>query len=194
MQLKILGQTFEYRNDLAELEAVFQQILNMITEADKQFSHLVIDGVEVYSDFETYIAEKIHSIHTIDVVAITMDEYIRDVFQTMYSYLTRALPEIERLIDEFYHAPSENTWNRFEQMLEGVQWINKVLYLLVENPKNPLERQVLAHVRKTLEERLRQLLEAVETEDTILIADIIQYEIMPLLKEMMEQVKVNVIN
>ncbi|AUI37185.1 hypothetical protein GK107_15340 [Geobacillus thermoleovorans] len=194
MQLNIFGQTFEYRNDRSELEAMFQKIFSMIDEVDRQLSHLVIDGVEVYDDFETYVEERIDSIRTIDVVAVTIEEYIRDVFQTMHLYLTRALPEIERIIDEFYQTPSEHTWIRFEQMLEGIQWIDQALYWLTEHPKHSLDRQALARIRETLAEQLRQLLQAVEAGDTILIADLIQYEVKPLWKDIMEHVKVHVVN
>ncbi|MBB6282005.1 hypothetical protein [Geobacillus subterraneus] len=194
MQLNIFGQTFEYRNDRSELEAMFQKIFCMIAETDRQLSHLVIDGVEVYDDFETYMEERIDSIRTIDVVAVTVEEYIRDVFQTMHSYLMRALPEIERIIDEFYQSPSEDAWMRFEQMLEGIQWIDQALYWLAEQSKQPLDRQMLAHIRETLAEQLRQLLQAVEAGDAVLIADLIQYEIKPLWKEMMEHVQTNVVN
>ncbi|WP_047758496.1 hypothetical protein [Geobacillus sp. ZGt-1] len=194
MQLNIFGQTFEYRNDRSELEPIFRKIFSMVAEADRQLSHLVIDGVEVYDDFETYMEERIDSIRTIDVVAVTIEEYIREVFQTMHSYLTRALPEIERIIDEFYQTPSEHTWIRFEQMLEGIQWIDQALYWLAEHPKHPLDRQALAHIRETLAEQLRQLLQAVEAGDAVLIADLIQYEVKPLWKDIMEHVKVNVVN
>ncbi|AWO74730.1 MULTISPECIES: hypothetical protein [Geobacillus] len=194
MQLNIFGQTFEYRNDRSELEAMFQKIFSMIDEADRQLSHLVIDGVEVYDDFETYVEERIDFIRTIDVVAVTIEEYIQDVLQTMHSYLLRALPEIERIIDEFYQTPSEDAWMRFEQMLEGIQWIDQALYWLTEHPKHSLDRQALARIRETLAEQLRQLLEAVEAGDAILIADLIQYEIKPLWKKMTEHVQTNVVN
>ncbi|ALA70067.1 hypothetical protein GT50_07505 [Geobacillus stearothermophilus 10] len=194
MQLNIFGQTFEYRNDRSELEEMWQNIFSMLAEEDRQLSHLVVDGVEVYDEMEAYIEERIDSIRTIDVVAVTMQEYIRDVFQTMHSYLTRALPEIERIIDEFYQTPSEHTWIRFEQMLEGIQWIDQALYWLAEHPKHPFDRQAFAHIRETLAEQLRQLLEAVEAGDAILIADLIQYEVKPLWKNIMERVKVNVVN
>ncbi|MGP3561703.1 hypothetical protein [Geobacillus sp. BK01] len=194
MQLNIFGQTFEYRNDRSELEAMLQKIFAMVAESDRQLSHLVIDGVEVYDEMEAYMEERIDSIRTIDVVAVTIEEYIRDVFQTMHSYLTRALPEIERIIDEFYQTPSEHTWIRFEQMLEGIQWINQVLYWLAEHPQHPFDRQALARIRETLAEQLRQLLEAVEAGDSILIADLIQYEVKPLWKDIIEQVNVNVVN
>ncbi|KAF0996463.1 hypothetical protein [Geobacillus sp. TFV-3] len=194
MQLNIFGQTFEYRNDRTELDAMFQQISRMVSEAGRQLSHLVIDGVEVYDDVETYIEERIDSIRTIDVVAVTMEEYIRDVFQTMHSYLTRSLPEIERIIDEFYQTPSEDTWVRFEQMLEGIQWIDQALYWLAEHRNDTIDRQTLVCMRETLAESLRQLLQAVEADDAIFIADLIQYEIKPLLKDIMEHVKVNVVN
>ncbi|AMV12278.1 hypothetical protein GT3570_15285 [Geobacillus thermoleovorans] len=194
MQLNIFGQTFEYRNDRSELEAMLQKIFSMVAEADRQLSHLVIDGVEVYDEMEAYIEERIDSIRTIDVVAVTIEEYIRDVFQTMHSYLTRALPEIERIIDEFYQTPSEHTWIRFEQMLEGIQWIDQALYWLAEHSYDQMDRQTLVHIRETLAEQLRQLLQAVEAGDTILIADLIQYEVKPLWKDIMEHVKVNVVN
>ncbi|TLS33085.1 hypothetical protein [Geobacillus thermoleovorans] len=194
MQLNIFGQTFEYRNDRSELEAMFQKIFSMIDEADRQLSHLVIDGVEVYDDFETYVEERIDFIRTIDVVAVTIEEYIQDVLQTMHSYLLRALPEIERIIDEFYQTPSEDAWMRFEQMLEGIQWIDQVLYGLAEQSNHSLDRQALARIRETLAEQLRQLLQAVEAGDAILIADLIQYEIKPLWKKMTEHVQTNVVN
>ncbi|WPZ18092.1 hypothetical protein UM396_16245 [Geobacillus subterraneus] len=194
MQLNIFGQTFDYRNDRSELEAMFQKIFSMIDEADRQLSHLVIDGVEVYDDFETYVEERIDFIRTIDVVAVTMEEYIRDVFQTMHAYLARALPEIESIIDAFYQAPSEDTWLRFEQMLEGIQWINQALYWLAEHQEDRIVHQTFVRIRENLAESLRQLLQAVEADDTILIGDLIQYEIKPLLKDIMEHVKVNVVN
>ncbi len=194
MQLNIFGQTFEYRNDRSELEAMFQKIFSMIDEVDRQLSHLVIDGVEVYDDFETYVEERIDSIRTIDVVAVTIEEYIRDVFQTMHLYLTRALPEIERIIDEFIKPLPNIHGSDSSKCWKESNGSTKLVYWLTEHPKHSLDRQALARIRETLAEQLRQLLQAVEAGDTILIADLIQYEVKPLWKDIMEHVKVHVVN
>lgn len=118
---------------------------------------------------------------------MTVDMHIKDLIMTADEYLTGALPEIHKLIEEYYAGATKSTWEKFEQLLEGLQWIH---FMLAEISKQcgQLE-QFKGYAMIDLQQPVLSLEEAVRNQDQIFMADVIHYEIVPQLENLHEQVK-----
>jgi hypothetical protein len=152
------------------------------------FSHFVVDGREVYEEPKEFLLEGLEYIQELVVIARTPNELVNDVLISAETYLGNAIPELSILANAFYNNPTSNTWSNFNDMLEGVQWINTILMSIdqmIEKPRNWGE--YLKH-NASLENELINLKEAMENSDFVLIADIIQYEILSVFESLLSEV------
>jgi hypothetical protein len=87
-----------------------------------------------------------------------------------------ALPALTLLADEFYRLPNSETWQRFDQMLEGIQWITGLTETF-RLDKAILKDSSLVEYCESLQLQLIPLIDAMEQKDNALIADILNYEV-----------------
>lgn len=119
-----------------------------------------------------------------------MEDFIRANLQNAVDYLQRAIPEVRALSDSFYRGASKETWQKFEQLLEGLQWLAEVCSGVREKQNLPNSDHYREIVIK-MGEKLGELGEALEKPDQVLIGDLIVYEILPVLEELDIQAKMS---
>lgn len=183
MQLKILNQVFDFKNEPAALEEMFAKINQFLEDSGLILSHLNVDDIEVYEDYYNYLKERIDRINLVEVEVRTAAGILRDALLTAEEYLEQALPEIESLAAEFYQGPSEESWERFQQLLEGVEWLNQLVAVIDQNKQKPGNWQDYISLIDRLKEQLQSLHEALETRDYVVIGDLLKYEITPCFQE-----------
>ena len=130
MQLKILDQVFTFKNEPAALDEIFTKINQFLDESGLVLSHLRVDDTEVFADYYDYLKERIDRINLVEVEVRTVAGILRDALLTAEEYLEQALPEIETLAAEFYQGPSGESWDKFQQLLDGVDWINQLVAVI----------------------------------------------------------------
>jgi hypothetical protein len=188
MQVKLFNQLIEYKNRPSVIEDVFQHIDKSLEGSDYFFSHLTVDGIEVFEDHETYISEHIHEIEMIEVYVKTIREFNVELLLSAESYIKRAIPEINRVVDEFYQGPTESTWDKFEQILEAMQWILQMVETIDKNEHLPRNWEDFLRVTMDLKQEMLELESALKNTDYVLTADIIQYELVRLLQELEQEI------
>lgn len=193
MQINILNKMVEYPNRPSVIEEVFQQINEVVAQSSFHFSHLVIDGTEVFENHDQYILDHIDEIEAIVVCVKTEQEFIVELMHTAESYIESAEPEILKLVDDFYQSPSNAAWDKLNQLLEAVQWLHQMACSVNQSIKVPKNWGACMEVITDFQDMLQQLELALENLDSVLTADIIQYELLPLLKSLGEEIS-NTIN
>lgn len=179
MNLKFMDEVLTIENNFEALNEALTKCNERLEDSDYVFSHFLIDGTEMYDDVEGYLQEHLNSVNEIELILRTKAEMINDIMLSAESYLTNAIPEIHQLVDEFYSNPTEESWGKFGQLIEGMQWLVQMVATI-----DSLEHKIsnwndyLTNVA-TLEQELQTLLDAMENADYVLIADIIQYELIP---------------
>jgi hypothetical protein len=143
-------------------------------------SHLIINGEKIYENIERYIADRLEKIVQIELVAKMQKEFIGDILLNSLDYINRARPEMIKLAESFYNNISENHWNDFESMLEGLQWLNRMLVFIKKTEEQLYTRYDFENVYLAIETEVKNLKDAVTNQDNVLIADIIQYELIPI--------------
>lgn len=188
MQLNIINNNFEFINELSSIDLIFNIISERLEGTEFYFSHLIIDGVELYTDFDSYIAEYIEHIQEIKVEVLTIKQFLNEVLVSAEEYILRALPEVEILVNEFYQNPVSQSWEKIQQLLEGLQWLNQIIMTIDQGEQKPKNWNQYLEYSAKLGVELKNLEEGMLNQDNILIADIIQYEILPLMSNLKEEV------
>lgn len=195
MKVYILDKVLEYNNEKNVIESMFQEIDNILEKSNCFFSHLLIDDLEVYEDHYDYFKDNIRNIKEVKVVVSTLKELVQNIMLSAVDYLNRAIPEIDILSNEFYKTPSEQSWAKFSDLLEGIAWIMDSFNAIDTNGK--LKELVSSYEEwnsyakdiYSLHELLRDLEKVIENQDTVSVADILSYEINPLFIDIKEKLE-----
>lgn len=181
MQFKINGTLTSLANEASSIDYIFEAINSAINDEHLIFTHLNIDGVDVYEDQTEYIANRIKNIETIDAILVTKDEFLNELLLSAETYLAGALPEVKGLSNGYYQGADEETWHKFYQMIEGIQWIVQMADTVNQYVEEDERYIKLVNNAVSLGEILQMLEGALKQADNVLIGDIIQYEIEPLM-------------
>ncbi|QGS69464.1 hypothetical protein CV093_17770 [Oceanobacillus sp. 143] len=157
-------------------------------QKDIVFSHLIIDGTEVYENHEEYIKEHPNEISEIEIATRNIKEIIWETMESIHEYLQRAIPALTKLVDDSYDNFSSKSWEGINQLAEGMQWMMQFASLTKSASQQPANWVKLESSLKNCENNFQPLLEAVEMQDTILILDILTYEVTPAYEALEKQI------
>ncbi|HHT63091.1 MAG: hypothetical protein ACOX4H_12485 [Bacillota bacterium] len=180
MNLIILDQSYKFANEPESVPALLNTVEDILTKNNMILSHLVIDGLEVNEDYENYLLNNIDLLTNISVEARTLEEWLDEMIVSASEYLNRCIPALEELGTEFYQGPDQDSWLNFEQMLEGIEWLNQLVDQI--SRQESLAKKIdIDNVEQelALQDVLLELEDAIRNKDTVLIADTIIYEILP---------------
>lgn len=193
MKIYVLDEVLEYENSEKAIDDMFNEIDNIISKSNYTFSHLEVDGYDVYADFHEYFVDNIRNIKEVKVIAKTFKEFVEEILNTTANYLENAIPEIQILSDEFYKSPTQESWGKLTDLIEGIKWIMDT-FVIVDR-SNDIESIVKSYETwnlyakdiHSLREIIGELEEILQNEDLVSTADILSYEVAPLFKEMLNK-------
>lgn len=184
LRLNDLEKTFEQP---INTDTVIEQINEWLGE-DMYFSHLEIDGVVVEDEVEEALDMKKDTAAEVAVITIAAKKFINDVLLSTEEYIQRAIPLIEQLAEQFYEQPTSNHWNDLNDLFGGLQWLNTMIGVVSDSTACPSDWQEVLATVEPMQEVVQDFEEALENSDTVLIADLLSYEIKPLFENLITQV------
>ncbi|WP_195962660.1 hypothetical protein [Clostridium tyrobutyricum] len=101
-----------------------------------------------------------------------MDEKI-ELLKTTNAYIINLKSQISKAADCFQRGEDENGFNMVPSIAEGIDGIVKALKVT----KDVLKQDISVD---DLNEKLNEIVEAIENQDTLLIGDLFQYELIPI--------------
>jgi leucyl aminopeptidase (aminopeptidase T) len=189
VKIKILDQELELENHPSSIEMMFAKIEEKLKNTGLIFSSLTIDGLEISVDYAHYLSQNIANIKEIEVGTKSFRELLVETMSTAQEYLQRAIPEVEKLCDEFYRGPTADSWSNFAQLIEGLQWLLQVMTAVGSYTAGTEAQHPYAQREAEFREKIEALQAAMENSDYVLIADLMQYEISPLFSSLAEQIE-----
>lgn len=196
MKLFILNEVFELDNNVKSIEEVFDYIKQALDETEYNFSYMIVDGEEVYDDFEFYLEDNIKSIGEVRAIMLTTKEMVRDNLATIDEYVERAIPIINKLSDKFYKEPNVDDFKQISELSEGIGFIHHTfssIDTMEDLSKVVLDYEVwneYAKEVKILEDIMKELNLAVKDNDTTLVGDILSSKIIPVFENMNEKLNI----
>lgn len=178
------GSQEELPKDTFAFIKIFERVNELIGKKDIVFSHLIVDGVNVYENHEAYINERLPEIMRIEIITRSAASMIHETMDSIYEYLDRAIPALNELVDKSFESFDSETWDGINQLAEGMQWILQFAVFVKGQGRKPDGWSDVEMAISQCEASFKQLMQGVESEDTVLISDILSYEIVPAYEEL----------
>ncbi|WP_117168767.1 hypothetical protein [Paraliobacillus sediminis] len=194
MQLLIKGKSVEFKNDFSAIHDILSYIENEVKLSEKNFSHLVINGEEVYEQFEDKLRDNVDDLKKVEVVLLSLKELLNETYLSGETYLTNALPAIKSTIDLFYQGASKEPLSKLQQILDALEWIDQLVNSIDQSKQRPANWEDYLVAITTIRTELASLEDALKSNDPILIADILNYEIFPALEALKNAFTVSIDN
>ena len=198
MIIKIMDSNKLFENKNSEISKIFDFINNTLQDKKFFLKSLEIDGVELYEGYYEYFIENINFIDEVKVNIQNVSQLVNDVICSSYNYIERGMPLIEKLSTSFRKRPTEESWNELDNLFSGIGWLLES-YSNIDRYNNLNElvsnyyiwNEYVVEIEK-LRLTLPDFFEAIKNKDSVLISDILVYEINPIFQVMLE--KLNEIN
>lgn len=112
-----------------------------------------------------------------------MNTEIKEVLDTAYEYMNKLNEGILTAAQYFQNGNYRDALDLTIQITEGIEWTIKVISLNknLYNEEDKIQE---------LNEKLKETLEAFENGDYVLIGDLFEYEISPIIENYIEQTKI----
>ena len=103
-------------------------------------------------------------------------------------YLKKLIPGFEQAADLFRTGNEQEANKYYLQILDGIDWFSQVVSVIMEPDADEAELpdadgESLQMRQKKLTDLMSQMLEANQNQDWVLLADILEYEMVPFYKD-----------
>jgi hypothetical protein len=173
--------------------SAFDQILKHVEDYQLPPNSIIrqinIDGCPLISDSFTNpgeILKQIENRDKVEIVTGTVSEIAHESIAEALAYFDRMESLIPSLASSFQIYPGPESFENLRQLLDGFYWINILLDKLAASYHLVLESclvqgiSVLDHINKFIAV-LKQFIDSQQRGDFVLIADLLEYEIIPII-------------
>lgn len=108
-------------------------------------------------------------------------ELKKEVIDSAVEYINRVVVGIEGIIEDFQSGREDKATNSMVQLVEGIQWLLQAIEGTKDvQGENSIDNSGINHI-------FSQLVEALGNTDYVLLGDLLEYEITPVMKEWKEK-------
>ncbi len=185
--------------DLSSLANVLKQIEDACLPPNAVVRQIHIDGIPLTTDElsgnSSEMLQHLEARGKIEIHTGTMGEIARDSIVEALDYLDRIEAATPSLASSFQFSPGPESFENLRQLYEGLYWLNLLLERLQTGFHILLEDAVIQGVPAREHHRkfiavLKQMIDSQEKSDFALIADLIEYEILPMVPVWREMFKI----
>ena len=173
---------FEGETVSAILDAMVQQT------PGSYIRRIWLDDQEFPSNDREALQKKPSDIDSLEVELANLKDLVATNLANALNYLKKLIPGFEQAADLF-RAGSEQEANKYYlQILDGIDWFSQVVSVIMSPDEGETELpdtddESLEVRQKKLTDLMSQMLEANQNQDWVLLADILEYEMVPFYKD-----------
>ncbi|RKO63111.1 hypothetical protein [Caldibacillus debilis] len=167
--------------DPGAVHQFMEQINKALNENGLVFSHFLVSGMPYYGDIYSLVDEYWNKELPVEIVGITEEEWLSEAKREILGYVGRAAGILQELSQTLYSGESSlAVWRQMSDLSEGMDYLLKIFSKtrILSNP-DPIINGI--------QSVSGQLVQALETRDLVLLADLITYEILPLFQQIKER-------
>jgi hypothetical protein len=179
MRVTISDIEFDVDNTPAGVDQMLSRIDTTMQDFQVYFSHLVVDGVNISDSSREHLISQLPDIQNVNVVFLTADQYLYKVLDLMGTFLEKAMPAMQDVAHEFYGHHDGSTWERFNQLMTLLNQVVQIIHGLVANPDFRGKVGQFNELGLNIVDELVKLNDAIVSNDMILAADLLLYELQP---------------
>jgi hypothetical protein len=195
MTIIIGNERLEYQKKPDCQDDLFELIEKEMKKQKLEISYLIINGEPIYNNYKEVIKDRMDLIATIEVIAKDLKKLVDDILLSAQNYIEKGLVPLQKLANSFYQKSSNECWSELADLFEGIQWlwdmqkqIGNFRKLDDFVAKHEVWNEYVQSIR-TMETMMPELERAVANKDTILIGDLILYEIKPAFENALEKLR-----
>jgi len=178
------------------LVARLNETMAKLFASNEIIQEVVIDGYSFREDFETYLIENIDRVKSVQLLTVNGDLWIADLLAELQSYLPRVLKATDSISDCFYGVPSQDDWQSFSMLMEGMTWVYQSTQTIQNHNQKVTAGGSLAVLSESLNgfnlelrDILPQIEESIEREEHTNIGDLIKYELGPAVERLLRAIE-----
>ncbi|MBT5376550.1 MAG: hypothetical protein HOL15_07030 [Nitrospinaceae bacterium] len=185
MKISINGAEAEDASFPGEtLKEVLDAILK--NREDSYIRRVWLDGQEVSSTAQDSLMTSTSSIALLELEVANLQDVLANNLVNVKEYLEKLIPGFQKAADLFRMENEQEANKYYLQILDGVDWFSQVIVTIMQSWGEKLEGQSLEERQKKQTEFMAQMLEANQNQDWVLMADILEYEMIPLYEDWRE--------
>lgn len=173
--------------DVSSINQILKHVEDCHLSPNTVVRQIQVDGLPLLAESENTgdLLDRIDRREKVEIFTGTVTEIALDSLGQAREYLDRAEAAIPLLSTAFQTSPGPDAFQNLRQMYEGFYWLNvlmdklKAHFHMCFNDALVQGIPVREHHQKFIE-ILKQLIESQERKDFVLISDLLQYEILPL--------------
>ncbi|MBC8284042.1 MAG: hypothetical protein H8E32_09530 [Nitrospinae bacterium] len=147
-----------------------------------------LDDKESPADDKETLQKNPSDINSLEVELANLKDLVATNLSNALDYLQKLIPGFEQASDLFRTGNEQEANKYYVQILDGMDWFSQVVNIVMQSegeesefPDTPGEN--LQSRQTKLTDLMGQMLEANKNQDWVLLADILEYEMVPFYKE-----------
>jgi hypothetical protein len=147
-----------------------------------------LNGKESPSDDREALQKNPSDIDSLEVELANLKDLVATNIANALDYLKKLIPGFEQAADLFRTGNEQEANKYYLQILDGIDWFSQVVSVIMQPDENETglpdaDDENLQVRQKKLTDLMSQMLEANENQDWVLLADILEYEMVPFYKD-----------
>ena len=147
-----------------------------------------LDDQEFPSDDREALQKKPSDIDSLEVELANLKDLVATNLANALDYLKKLIPGCEQAGDLFRAGNEQEANKYYLQILDGIEWFSQVVSVIMSPDEGETELpdtddESLEVRQKKLTDLMSQMLEANQNQDWVLLADILEYEMVPFYKD-----------
>ena len=185
MKISINGAETEESSFQGEtLKEVLDAILK--SRQDSYIRRIWLEGQEVSSSAQDTLMTSTSSIELLELELAYLADLLANNLGNAKEYLEKLIPGFQKAADLFRMGNEQEAHKFYLQILDGIDWFSQVVLNIVKSRGNQVEGQSLGDRQEKLPGLMAQMLEANQNQDWVLMADLLEYEMIPYYEDWQE--------
>jgi hypothetical protein len=185
MKISINGAETEESSFQGE---TLKEVLDAIVKSQQgtYIRRIWLDGQEASSNAQDTLMTSTASIELLELELANLKDLVTNNLTNAKEYLEKLIPGFQKAADLFRMGNEQEAHKFYLQILDGIDWISQVAQSIVNSRNNPNEIQDLKKRQEKLTNLMTQMLEANQNQDWVLLADLLEYEMIPFYEDWQE--------
>ena len=165
-----------------------KEVLDVILKSrrDSYVRRIWLEGQEVSSSAMDTLMTSITSIELLELELAHLGDLLANNLANAKEYLEKLIPGFQKAADLFRMGNEQEAHKFYLHILDGIDWFSQVVLNIVKSRGNQVEGQSLGDRQEKLTGLMAQMLEANQNQDWVLMADLLEYEMIPYYEDWQE--------
>ena len=146
-----------------------------------------LNGHESSPDSKVNRNMRLSEIETLEIEVTNLSDIVDKNIENADAYLIKLIPGIEKSVELFRMGNEQEANQFFINIIDGVAWLSQVLDMILEakaiSPSAVFDGKSIQERRDNLITFTQQMVDANKNKDWVLLADLLEYEILPYYQE-----------